>query len=100
MYKFSISPTPGSAASYDATCFGTSFSAIGTTGGQLLAAERLTQGLSRRAAPEAVALVAALEIVEGPGSGADRIVRAIRLRSALRRCRLCGHDVTPDQGGI
>ena len=34
------------------------------------------------------------------GSGADRIVRAIRLRSALRRCRLCGHDVTPDQGGI
>ena len=34
------------------------------------------------------------------GSGADRIVRAIRFRSALRRCGLCWHDVTPDHRGI
>ena len=34
------------------------------------------------------------------GSGADRIVRAIRLRGALGRCGLCCHDVTPDHRGI
>ena len=34
------------------------------------------------------------------GSGADRICRGDKTRSALRRCGLCCHDVTPDQGGI
>ena len=34
------------------------------------------------------------------GSGADRIVGAIRFRSTPRRCGLCCHDVTPDHGGI
>ena len=34
------------------------------------------------------------------GSGADRIVRAIRLRGALGRCGLCCHDVPPDHRGI
>ena len=34
------------------------------------------------------------------GSGADRIVGAIRFRSAPRRCGLCCHDMTPGHGGI
>ena len=34
------------------------------------------------------------------GSGADRIVGAIRFRSAPRRCGLCCHAMTPGHGGI
>ena len=35
----------------------------------------------------------------GLRSGADRIVGGDKTRNAPRRCGLCGHDVTPDQGG-
>ena len=38
-----------------------------------------------------------LGIYSSGGSGADRIVGAIRFRSAPRRC---GHDMTPGHGGI
>ena len=41
-----------------------------------------------------------LDLPVGAGSGADRIVGAIRFRSAPRRCGLCCHDMTPGHGGI
>ena len=41
-----------------------------------------------------------LDQMRRAGSGADRIVGAIRFRSAPRRCGLCCHDMTPGHGGI